>query len=88
MPPPVKESAPTIPPLFDGSGAHAGEKETAAMLQAVAEATTNDRLFGIDKSRRLGFDTSRLTLDQARKVRQAIDLRQAELSRVAGTKAA
>ena len=58
------------------------------MLEAVAKATTFDRLLGIDKSRRLGFDTNRLTLDQARTIREAIDRRQAELARSNAAKAA
>jgi AAA domain len=76
------------PPLFDNSGAITGEKETAAMMGAISHATTTERLLAIDKSRRLGFDTNRLTKDQARRIREAIDERQLELSRVAGTKAA
>jgi hypothetical protein len=75
-------------PVFNGAGEVTGEKETAAMLEAVAKATTFDRLLGIDKSRRLGFDTNRLTLDQARKIREAIDKREVELKGNGSTKAA
>ena len=75
-------------PMFNGAGEITGEKETAAMLEAVAKATTFDRLLSIDKSRRLGFDTNRLTLDQARTIREAIDKRQAELASSDATKAA
>ena len=75
-------------PMFNGAGEITGEKETAAMLEAVAKATTFDRLLSIDKSRHLGFDTNRLTLDQARTIREAIDKRQAELASTKATKAA
>jgi hypothetical protein len=75
-------------PMFNGAGELTGEKETAAMLEAVTKATTFDRLLSIDKSRRLGFDTNRLTLDQARTIREAIDKRQAELASSGATKAA
>jgi hypothetical protein len=75
-------------PLFSDPATDFGEKETAAMLDAVAKATTTDRLFAIDKSRRLGFDTNRLTLEQARRIRQAIDKRQTELRSRSTTKAA
>ncbi len=67
------------PPLFDSSGKVAGEAETSAMLRAVQEATTTDRLISIDKSRRLGFDTNRLTQDQTRRIREAIEQRQVAL---------
>jgi hypothetical protein len=75
-------------PMFNSAGEVTGENETAAMLEAVAKATTFERLLGIDKSRRLGFDMNRLTLDQARKIREAIDRREAELRGNGSTKAA
>jgi hypothetical protein len=75
-------------PLFSDPATDIGEKETAAMLEAIANATTSDRLSAIDKSRRLGFDTNRLTLQQARKIRQAIDKRQSEIAATKTTKAA
>jgi hypothetical protein len=86
-PAPRPKQAPKAP-MFNGAGEVTGEKETAAMLEAVAKATSFDRLLGIDKSRRLGFDTNRLTLVQARKIREAIDRRETELRGNASTKAA
>jgi len=50
------------------------------MLDAVSKATTQQRLLEIEKSRHLGLDTNRLTLEQARRIRWAIDVRKAELS--------
>jgi hypothetical protein len=38
----------------------------------------------IEKSRHLAFNTNRLTLDQARRIRWAIDVRQADLSAKTG----
>ena len=75
-------------PLFNDSGKITGEKETAALLEAVGNATTLDRLLSIDKSRRLGFNTNQLTKDQARQVRQAIEKRQSEIAASKATKAA
>ncbi len=75
-------------PLFNDSGKITGEKETVALLEAVGNATTLDRLLSIDKSRRLGFNTNQLTKDQARQVRQAIDKRQSEIAASKTTKAA
>lgn len=43
-------------------------------------APTMQRLLEIEKSRHLGLDTNRLTLEQARRIRWAIDVRQAELN--------
>jgi hypothetical protein len=44
------------------------------------------QLMEIEKSRHLGLNTNRLTLEQARRIRWAIDVREADLS--AKTKAA
>jgi len=90
-PPAEQVSTPKAPerlPLFNGKGELAGEKETAAMLEAVRKATTLERLLSIEKSRHLGFNTDRLTLDQARRIREAIDKKQAELAGSNATKAA
>jgi hypothetical protein len=75
-------------PLFSDPPITTGEKETNTMLEAIANATSTDRLFAIDKSRRLGYDTNRLTLDQARRIRQAIDKRQSDLNSGKSQKAA
>ena len=74
--------------LFNDAGIVTGEKETVALLEAIGNATTLDRLLSIDKSRRLGFNTNQLTKDQARQVRQAIDKRQSEIAASKATKAA
>jgi hypothetical protein len=79
-------SAAEKPHLFSDAGNPLGEKETNAMLDAVAKATTQQRLLEIEKSRHLGLNTDRFTLDQARRIRLAIDARQVELG--AKTKAA
>jgi hypothetical protein len=73
-------SAAGKPHLFSDAGNPLGEKETNAMLDAVAKATTQQRLLEIEKSRHLGLNTNRLTLEQARRIRWAIDVRKADLS--------
>jgi hypothetical protein len=82
----ASEGSASKPALFNDGGNALGERETNAMLEAVAKATTRQRLLEIEKSRHLGLDTNRLTLEQARRIRWAIDVRQAELN--AKTKAA
>ncbi len=67
------------PKLFAESGHPVGEKETSAMLDAVSKATTQQRLLEIEKSRHLGLNTNRLTLEQAKTIRRAIDVRQSDL---------
>lgn len=61
-------------------------KGTNAMLEAVAKAATQEWSLEFEKSRRLGLNTERLTLEQAPSIRLAIEARQAKL--IAGTKAA
>lgn len=73
------ERAAGKPALFNDGGNALGERETNAMLEAVAKATTQQRLLEIEKSRHLGLNTDRLTLEQARRIRLAIDARQAGL---------
>ncbi len=55
-------------------------KETNALLDAVAKATTVQRLLEIEKSRHLGLNTELLTLKQARRTQAVIDTKQAEIS--------
>ena len=68
------------PPLFNEDGNFLGEKETTAILTAIAEATTEERLLSIEQSRLKGVKQNRLTPEQAEKLADALRQRRAELS--------
>jgi hypothetical protein len=74
--------------LFNESGAFTGEKETAAMLDAIEKAATIDRLNSIDQSRLKGISSKKLTEDQAKRVADAIALKRGQLQPDSQTKAA
>jgi hypothetical protein len=60
------------PRLFNDAGNLLGERETTAMLDAVAKAASQQRLLDIEKSWNQGLNTGRLTSEQAHRVRVAI----------------
>ena len=88
---PVPAAYPAEPsrtPLFNESGFLPGEKEAAAMLEAIQKATTIERLSSIDQSRQKGLSTKKLTEDQAKRLADAIASKQNHLLPVSQTKAA
>ncbi len=73
---------------FDGSVAEGasgtaaenpGEVITDSLIRAVGQTGSLDRLLSIDRDRRPAFNIGRITLDQARRVRLAVDARRAEI---------
>lgn len=75
-------------PLFNESGTLTGEKETAAMLDAIAKATTDERLNSIEQSRVKGLATKRLAPEQAQMIAHAISLRRQQVRPSSSVKAA
>jgi hypothetical protein len=80
--------AQTRTPLFNESGALTGEKEAAAMLDAIRNATTVERLNSIEQSRLKGVTTKRLTEEQSKKIADAIVLKRQMLQSILQPKAA
>ena len=84
----VSVAAPSRTPLFSESGSLTGEKEAAAMLDAIQNATTVERLNSIEQSRLKGVSTKRLTQEQGKAVAEAIALKRRGLQSVTQPKAA
>jgi hypothetical protein len=77
---PQPQPASPNPPLFDNNGHKLGEKETEAMLFAIQQATTVERLFSIGQSMSKGLSSKKITAEQAEKVTQAIQERSTQLA--------
>ena len=84
----VNAAVPARTPLFNESGFLPGEKEAAAMLEAIRKATTIERLSSIDQSRLKGLDTKKLSEDQAKRLADAITLKRSQFQSTSQTKAA
>jgi hypothetical protein len=85
---PTQTPAPERVPLFSDSGALTGEKETAAMLEAIEKATTIERLNSIEQSRIKGLTAKRLTSEQARQVAEVVASKRRQLQSPGQPKAA
>ena len=79
---------PAKAPLFNESGLLTGEKEAAAMLEAIQKAATVERLDSIEQSRLKGISTKRLTGDQGKRVAEAITSKRRQLQSASQPKAA
>jgi hypothetical protein len=75
----VSVAAPARTPLFSESGSLTGEKEAAAMLDAIQNATSVERLNSIEQSRLKGVNLRKITTEQAVCVRKAIVERRLQL---------
>ncbi len=80
--PAANAAEPTRTALFNESGFLAGEKEAAAMLEAIQKATSVERLNSIEQSRLKGISTKRLVEDQGRRIDTAIESRRRQLQPV------
>lgn len=67
-------------PLFNDNGQRFGEKETEAMLDAIAKATTIERLFSIEQSMSKGLSSKKITTEQSETVKKAIQERSTQLA--------
>jgi hypothetical protein len=86
--PAAKPGAPTETPMFNESGFLTGEKEAAAMLDAIQKAATVERLNSIEQSRLKGISTKRLTEDQGKRIAEAITVKRRQLQSASQSKAA
>lgn len=68
--------------LFNESGFLTGEKEAAAMLEAIQKATTIERLNSIEQSRVKGISSKRLIEEQGERIALAIESRRRQLKSV------
>lgn len=75
-------------PLFNEAGVVTGEKECAAMLEAIRKATTVERLNAIEQSRFKGVSTKRLTQEQGKQVTEAITTKRRQLQSLQQPRAA